>query len=480
MPERDFDRVFNPRGIAVVGASNNPSKFGFIFYYGLKNSGGTVYPVNPKEKEVLGDKAYPSVDRIPYEVDYAVISIPAKGVPKVVEDCGKKGVKAVSIYTAGYSEEGTEEGKRREKELAEVAKRSRVRVIGPNCIGIYCPKGKLSFFAGLPLLSGDVAFLSQSGGHAEEFAYKAENWGIRFSKIVSFGNSCDVTCEELLEYLGEDPETKIIGIYIEGSKNGRKFFETLKEVAKKKPVVVWKGGETEAGVRAVASHTGSLAGSPLIWSAMIRQAGAVKVEDFEELADTICAFKYLPLPRGRRVAVVGAGGGAGVASTDVCEKNGLKVVPLREETRKKLGEIVPPLGTSVKNPVDLSYFVLFDFSMMKDCVEIVMEDPDVDMVIVHVSHFDMMMKALPTMEEIVFKTLMEIKEVVKKFPEKPIAVVLSPESDFDLEIEKVKLRERLVREGLCVFASTVRAARALSNLAFLREARDRRRSTTPP
>lgn len=474
MRKEDFDRVFCPRGVAVVGASSNLSKFGFIFYYGLKNSGAPVYPVNPKEEEVLGDRAYPTVDAIPHPVDYAVISIPASSVPKVIEDCGKKGVKAVSIYTAGYGEEGTEEGRRREKELAETARRSGVRVIGPNCIGVYCPKGRLSFFAGLPLLEGDVAFLSQSGGHAEEFAYKAENWGIGFSKIVSFGNSCDVTCEELLEYLEVDPDTKIIGIYVEGSRNGRKFFEVLRRVAAKKPVVVWKGGETEAGARAVASHTGSMAGSTQVWRATLGQAGAIPVDDFEEMADVISALRLLPLPRGRRVAVVGAGGGAGVASTDACEKNGLKVAPLQEETMEKLRKVVPPLGTSVRNPVDLSYFVLFNFSLMEECVRILAADPGVDMLIAHVSHLDMMMKALPTPEEEVLRVLARVKEDTKAFPDKPLAVVLALESDFEVQRRKVEVRERLVKSGMCVFPTTARAARTLSHLAFLREVRERR------
>jgi acyl-CoA synthetase (NDP forming) len=471
---KDFDRVFHPRGVAVVGASSNPSKFGFIFYYGLKNSGAPVYPVNPNEREVLGDKCYPTVDAIPHQVDYAVISIPAPSVPKVIEDCGRKGVKAVSIYTAGYGEEGTEEGRRRERELAETARRSGVRVIGPNCIGIYCPRGRLSFFAGLPLLEGEVGFLSQSGGHAEELAYKAENWGVRFSKIVSFGNACDVTPEELLEYLGEDPDTRIIGMYIEGSRNGRRFFEVLRRVAARKPVVVWKGGETEAGARAVASHTGSLAGSAQVWRAALRQAGALQVEDFEEMVDVLSALRYLHLPRGRRVAVVGAGGGAGVASTDACERNGLKVAPLREETMERLGRVVPPLGTSVRNPVDLSYFALFNFSLMEECVEILASDPGVDAIIAHVSHLDMMMKALPTPEEEVLRVLARVKERMEAFPDKPLALVLAVESDFEVQKRKVEMRERLVRSGMCVFPTTARAARALSHLATLRELRERR------
>lgn len=474
MGKEDFDRVFCPRGVAVVGASSHPSKFGFIFYYGLKSSGAPVYPVNSREGEVLGDRAYPTVDAIPHPVDYAVISIPASSVPKVIEDCGRKGVKAVSIYAAGYGEEGTEEGRRRERELAETARRSGVRVIGPNCIGVYCPKGRLSFFAGLPLLEGDVAFLSQSGGHAEEFAYKAENWGIGFSKIVSFGNSCDVTCEELLEYLEEDPETRIIGIYVEGSRNGRRFFEVLRRTAAKKPVVVWKGGETEAGAKAVASHTGFVSGSAQVWRAAVRQAGAIPVEDFEEMADVISALRLLPLPRGRRVAVVGAGGGAGVASTDACERNGLKVAPLQEETVEKLRKVVPSPGTSVRNPVDLSYFVLFDFSLMEECVRILAADPGVDMLIAHVSHLDMMMKALSGPEEEVLRVLARVREDMRAFPEKPLAVVLALESDFEVQRRKVEVRERLVKSGMCVFPTTARAARALSHLAFLREVRERR------
>ena len=472
----DFEKIFNPRGVAVVGASSDPSKFGFIFYYGLKEAGANVYPVNPKEREILGDKVYPTVDQIPYEVDYALISIPADKVPKVIKDCGKKGVKAVGIFTAGYSENGTEDGRKRERELAEVAKRNAVRVIGPNCIGICCPKGRLVFFPGLPIVPGDVTFLSQSGGHAEEFSYKAEGWGIRFSKIVSFGNACDVTCEELLEYLGEDPETKIIGVYIEGTKNGRKFFEVLKRVAKQKPVVIWKGGETEAGVRATVSHTGSLAGSPSVWDAVIRQAGAIKVGDFEEFMDTICALEYLPVPRGRRAAIIGAGGGAAVSATDICEKNYLKVVPFSEETRKKLDAIIPPLGTNVKNPIDLSYFLVFNFSLMKDCVEIVAADPNIDILIAHISHLDMLIRLASTMmiEDAIFPTLIEIKKAMRRFPEKPAALVLSPSASLDVEMEKIKLREKLVNERFCVYPTMARAAKALANLAYLREVREMR------
>jgi acyl-CoA synthetase (NDP forming) len=174
------------------------------------------------------------------------------------------------------------------------------------------------------------------------------------------------------------------------------------------------------------------------------------------------------------VAVVGAGGGAGVASTDACEKNGLKVAPLREETMERLGRVVPPLGTSVRNPVDLSYFVLFNFSLMEECVEILASDPGVDAIIAHVSHLDMMMKALPTPEEEVLRVLARVRERMEAFPEKPLALVLAVESDFEVQKRKVEVRERLVRSGMCVFPTTARAARALSHLASLREFWERR------
>ncbi|VUT25164.1 MAG: Succinyl-CoA ligase [ADP-forming] subunit alpha [Candidatus Methanolliviera sp. GoM_oil] len=464
----EFNRIFHPRGVAVVGVSSNPAKFGNIFFSGLIEAGSNVYPINLKEKEILGREAYPSVKEIPDDVDYAVISIPTSGIPKVIEDCGEKGVKAVSIYTAEYSESGTKEGIKREKELVDAAKKANVRIIGPNCIGIYCPGGRLSFFPGVSMERGDIGFISQSGGHAEEFAYEAESWGIRFSKIISYGNACDVNCEELLAYLAEDPETRIIGIYVEGVKDGRRFFDTLKDAARQKPVVIWKGGATEGGTRAVASHTGSLAGSPAIWSTAIKQSGAIEVSGRDEFADTLSAIRYLSRPSGKAAGIVGAGGGAGVTSTDICEMNGLSVPQLEVKTMEELSKIVPPMGTSVKNPVDLSYFLIQNFSLLGECTELVAGDPNVDMLIVHVSHFDMMVKSRPSELETIFKTLVGTKKMMAdKFPKKPLVIILHPTGSIDVEIEKVKLRKRLVKEGMCVYPSISRAARALSNLASL-------------
>ncbi|VUT24841.1 MAG: Succinyl-CoA ligase [ADP-forming] subunit alpha [Candidatus Methanolliviera sp. GoM_asphalt] len=464
----EFDRIFHPRGVAVVGVSSDPTKYGNMFFSGLIEADSNVYPVNLKEKEILGREAYPSIKDIPHDVDYAVISIPASGVPKVIEDCGKKGVKAVTIYTAEYSESGTKEGIKREKELVDAAKKANVRIIGPNCIGICCPSGRLSFFPGTPKEEGDVGFICQSGGHAEEFAYEAESWGITFSKIISYGNACDVNCEELLAYLAEDPETKIIGIYVEGVKDGRRFIDTLKDAASQKPIVVWKGGITKGGSRAVASHTGSLAGSPEIWSAVIKQSGAIMVNDRDEFADTLSAIRYLSRPSGERVGIVGTGGGASVASTDLCEMNGLSVPLLEEKTMEELGKIVPPLGTSVKNPVDLSYFLMQNFSLLEECTELVAGDPNVDILIVHIGHLGRMVKFRPSDIEIIFEALIDTKEMMAdKFPKKPLVVILHPAGSMNVEIEKVKLKKRLVEEGICVYPSISRAARALSNLASL-------------
>jgi acyl-CoA synthetase (NDP forming) len=463
MGDQVLDRIFNPRGVAVVGASNSVIKFGNIFLRGLIEAGADVYPVNLREKVILGLDAYPSVKDIPHRVDYAIISIPPEGLLQVIEDCGEKGVKGASIYTAGYRETGTEEGKKREEALAEMAKKADVRIIGPNCLGICAPAGKLIFLPGISMEEGDVGFISQSGGHAEEFAYEAESWGLRPSKIISYGNGCDVSCEEFLDYLAGDPETNIIGIYIEGVEDGKIFLNALKEATKRKPVVVWKGGVTERGGKAAASHTGSLAGSSRVWEAAIKQSGAISVRDRDELLDLISAIKYLIRPKGRRVAIVGAGGGASVASTDICEMSGLEVSTLEDKTMRELSKIIPPMGTSVKNPVDISYFLIFDFALLKECAEVVARDENVDMIVAHVSHFDVMAKYIPFAVEDIFKTLIDTKEIADG-SEKPLAVVFQPEGSPDIEEEKLKLRRRLVDEGMCVFPSIYRAARALANL----------------
>ena len=250
---------------------------------------GRLYPVNPKVDEILGLKAYPNVRDIPGPVDHVICSIPAPLVPQLIEDCVAKGVKVVHMFTAGFSETGEEEGVRLEAKILQIAKRGGIRLIGPNCMGIYCPSSHISFDEAFPKESGVVGFFSQSGANASELAHMGALRGIHFSKVVSYGNALDLNEVELLEYFIQDPETEIIAAYIEGVKDGQRFVRLLREAAQVKPTIVLKGGRTQSGTGAVASHTGSLAGEDEVFDALCRQMGAIRVYSLEELADVIQA-----------------------------------------------------------------------------------------------------------------------------------------------------------------------------------------------
>ena len=314
---------------------------------------GNLYPVNRKASEILGLKAFPSIKDIPGKVDYAISCIPAQASLQVVEDCASKGTKVLQFYTAGFSETGEEEGKRLEEELVRRACHNGMRVIGPNCIGTHYPRGGLSFGrARFAQKSGAVGCLVQSGGHAWTLVSQGSIRGIRFSKVFSFGNACDLDESDFLEYLAEDPETKVIAAYIEGVKSGQRFLRAITKAAATKPVIIIKGGRTEAGTRAVASHTGSLAGSDLVWDAIFRQVGAIRVYSIDEVIDTVLPFVCFPPVTGRSVGIVGGGGGASVQAADDCEAEQLLVPHLPPEIRKKLEEFTPLAGSSLRNPVD--------------------------------------------------------------------------------------------------------------------------------
>jgi acyl-CoA synthetase (NDP forming) len=302
--------MFYPQSHAVIGASSNLAKFGGRYFntqisYGYR---GRLYPVNPQEAEIKGFKAYPRVGDIPGPVEFATISVPAPAVPGVLEECLARGVKAAQILSAGFGEKD-EEGKKLEENVKRIARRG-IRVIGPNCFGVYCPAGGLTILPGenLPRESGPVAFMSQSGGYAIRVPQRAAGWGVRFSKEVSYGNAVDINECDLLEYFLEDPETKIICSYLEGVKDGRRFLSLLKKAAAIKPVIIWKGGLTEVGSRAVQSHTASLAGNESVWNTVYAQSGALRVNSLEELLDAVMAFLLMPAIRGRRFAPSGEEG----------------------------------------------------------------------------------------------------------------------------------------------------------------------------
>ncbi|MDY6965634.1 MAG: CoA-binding protein [Halobacteriota archaeon] len=376
----EFEKIFKPKTAAVIGVSNTPMGGGGMFLGALKDMGfPKLYPVNPNEDEVMGLKCYPSVKEIPEDVDFALISVRAKIVPQIISECVQKGVKGVAIFTAGFGEVG-EEGKKLEMEIVENAG-DKLIVIGPNCMGIHCPSSKLSFVPGAPKESGRVGFISQSGAHATFSIMLGHGLGINFSKVISFGNACQLEGSDFIEYLGEDPETDIIAMYVEGVKDGRRFFDILRKVAQKKPIIIWRGGVTEAGSRAAHSHTGSLAGTKIIWDSLFKQTGAIPVETSEELFDTIKTFINLPPATGRRVAIITGGGGQTVTSSDACFKAGLKVPPIDSETKKKLKDILRIPGTIPSNPVDYSAAGM-NPSVVRNIIKLMASHEDIDALMV--------------------------------------------------------------------------------------------------
>lgn len=462
----DLEYLFHPRSIAVVGASANPASKGYDYLGALQVLGfnGAIYPVNPKEDEILGLKAYPSIRDIPGPVDYVISCIAAQSSLQLVADCATKGTKAVQLYTAGFSETGEAEGKALEAELVRIARRSGIRVIGPNCIGVHYPReglaiGRAKFSKG----GGPVGCLIQSGGHAWNMVSSGSLRGIGFSKVISFGNACDLNEADFLEYLARDPETEIIAAYIEGVKNGPRFMRVVRETAKAKPVIMFKGGRTEAGMRAVSSHTGSLAGAELIWEALFQQAGAIQVHSLEDLIDTILPFVYFLPTRGRRVGIIGAGGGASVEAADACESAGLVVPSFPTELREKLKEFTALAGSSLGNPVDT--VEMWNAQNFMHSLELVSAWEGIDILIVHaVIEMTAQWQGQSVLEGIVDSVL-----TVGRTLNKPVVVVLNTYGTSRGMATLYDIRKRFVSARIPVYVSASRAAAAISRFIEYQE-----------
>lgn len=354
---RLLDRIFHPKRVAVVGVSANGFSFGRGILFALMAMGfeGELLPVNPRGGEVAGRKIYPSIEAIPGGIDFAVIAVAAPLVPETLRSCRLKGAVGAEILSSGFRELGSEEGACLEEAIGREAAEG-IRVIGPNCFGIYCPASGLTMLPGPDLSreSGPVAFVSQSGGHAIDFAFLGKWMGIRFSKMVSFGNGVDLRETELLDYFTQDRETGIISLYTEGVAQGDGFFNALQSAARRKPVVIYKGGLSESGRRAVASHTASMGGSRRIWEAVLKQAGAIQVSGMQELANACLALSLLPRRVYRGVTVVGGGGALGVAACDTAEAFGLELPPLSGDIHDAVYGALPKPGSSAANPIDIA------------------------------------------------------------------------------------------------------------------------------
>ncbi len=354
-----LDPIFCPRSVAVVGAAPGPfNPHTQIFLYPLAEFGfkGDIYPINPRVEDILGLKAYCNVRDVPGPLDYVICIIPASGTKQLVEDCVAKGVKALHLYTAGFAETGEYQKGRLQGELVEMARGGGLRIIGPNCMGVYNPRSGLSYAPDFPKEPGNVAFISQSGSYSLLLVRGAAARGIRFSKVVSYGNASDVNEVDLLDYLADDPETEMIGCYLEGTRDGPGLAKAMGKAASRKPLIVIKKGTTEAGRRGASTHTGAMAGDDAVWDALIRQAGAIRVEDFEEMIDLMVTLAFMPPPSGSRAVLLGVGGGASVRASDECEHGGLTLPPLPESLQSEIAQFVPPAGCMLRNPVDPGHY----------------------------------------------------------------------------------------------------------------------------
>ena len=349
-----LNNFFNPKSIAVIGASKTPGKVGHdilknIIQYGYD---GAVYPINPGADEILGRKAYPSLQDVPDKIDLAVVVIPSKNVLEVIAQCGEKNIDSAIIITAGFKESGLE-GAKLETELINKAKEAGVRFIGPNCLGMIDTHSKVnaSFAAGMPE-KGGIGFFSQSGALCLAVLDRALPDKIGFSKFISMGNKADISDTDMMLALAEDEHTKVILGYIEGVGDGRKFMDIARQVSKKKPVIILKSGITSSGAKAASSHTGALAGREAAFDAAFKQSGVIRAHTINELFNYALAFANQPLPQGPNVAIITNSGGPGILAADACDKSDLKLAPPHKEIVDELRTFLPPVA-SFYNPVDI-------------------------------------------------------------------------------------------------------------------------------
>ncbi|MFA5029327.1 MAG: acetate--CoA ligase family protein [Patescibacteria group bacterium] len=375
-----LNKFFHPKSIALIGASNHAGKVGYdIMLNLLKNFDGEIYPINLDDKEVQGKKAYPTVTKLKAAPDLVIIVIPAAFVIKAVTECGQKGCKNIVIISAGFKEAG-EEGVRLEKQLVDLKKKYKLKILGPNCLGYIStsPEVNASFARSFPP-KGKVAFVSQSGALGTAVLDMAEAQQVGLSYFVSLGNKCDLSELDLLLYLKDHTPTKVITMYLENIIAGQKFMALAKEVARKKPIIVLKSGKTEKGQRAVSSHTGSLAGSARAYSTAFSQCGIIEAEDLEDFFNYAEGLAYQPLPAGKRVAVITNAGGPGILVTDLLPPHGLELAELSGVTLKRLKTTLPP-AANIHNPVDVLGDAKADRYAL--AIEAALKDKNVDSLIV--------------------------------------------------------------------------------------------------
>jgi acetyltransferase len=381
---------YNPKSIAIVGASNHEAKPGGRPLVALRNRGyaGEIFPINPRYREVGGLECHPTILDAPGEVDMAIVSVPAKAVLEIIGQCAEKGVKVAVIFSGGFAEVGAE-GELLQQELGEIARRSRMRLLGPNSLGVInVANSVMASFAHVvnlePVSPRTLGFVTQSGAFGAMIYFEANRLGVGFTSFTSVGNEADAEFADFVSYLLDDPETAVIGGYLEGAKNGHKLRRAAEKALRmRKPFLIMKVGRTRAGARAASSHTGSLAGDDQVYDAFFRQTGIVRIEALSELTSFAIVHRSGRTFRGRRVGIISGSGGHGVMMADKCESLGLSVPEITGVTREKLQRYLPTFG-SARNPVDLTAQAGRDTSMLVNCLRAVADDENIDIVMAHV------------------------------------------------------------------------------------------------
>jgi acyl-CoA synthetase (NDP forming) len=456
-----LDRVLNPRTVAIVG---DKQAFGYMWLRNMSEFRGRVYSVQVDPKEVPGIEAlgvpnYDSLLDVPDDIDYVVCAVPRKVAPRIVADCVRKGVGGVTLFTSGFAETGEEEGRRLQNEIGELAREGGLPLIGPNCMGLYNPALGVRQSVDQPVgEAGTVGFVSQSGTHAINFSLMCAANGIGISKAISIGNAIVLDVADYLEYLAHDEATEVIGLYVEGVGDGRRLFTALREACRTKPLVVWKGGQSEAGHRATFSHTGALASSPVIWDAVVRQCGAATADSIDEAVDVVKAFAYAKQGTGRRVGLLAMTGGQSVVITDAFVGAGLEVPLLADASYEKLASFFNIIGGSYRNPLDIGGTIRWGGQPenLERILDILDGDENVDAVVIEAAsgllarHWRSNPQALDD--------LLDRLVAYQRRSSKPFFTVMHAGH---LEAELAEARDKAAGRGLATFASFERAARAL-------------------
>jgi len=457
----DFSPVFSPQTVAVIGASEDKRKLGFHVMKSLIEGGfdGPVFPVNPKRKEVMGLRAYPSLDGIGGNVDLAIVVVPAPSVKEQILACKRKGVRGIVLITAGFSEIDDPSGAAQQEEIATIATKAGIPIIGPNTFGIVNLHHGLnaSFTPEFSLLKkGGVTLLSQSGGMSHLLAFLGMREEVGFSKIVGLGNRCNVDFHDILGWLVDDRETSCIALYLEGVDSARKLWEEALSLRGKKPIVAYKCGRSDLGDRASKSHTGSLAGNAALYKGAMIQTGILWVEDSLELLDASKALASSPLPKGERVAILSGQAGPAMAAMDVCWTCGLKVESFKESTQKAIDDLLPPLAIRT-NPVDMGP-AWYDSKAIAGIVETVLRAEEVDLVLLLIMFASANSQAP--------RGLMEV--LLKWKGKKPVlGCIMAPPRIWEYEVRELEAQGAMIN-----FQTPERAAKAASFLCRWARFRD--------